>query len=350
MKVVFVYWAYPDQGSECDLEAYVRAGRKLGHDVLVYGPPDESIALDFSKNLESADGLVFVFEWTQALQKGNAVDWARLLATVPRRRRVVIDCDGMYNDPLQIDGDLNHRDPASSRRWLEICDSLSDKICQPTYRPARANVRPFLFHVYNPDWETPVGFAAKPYSMIYVGHSKFRWRPMARVLHAVEPVRAKLGRIGLVGHGWAELPRWAASMGIQDHYYTEPDYLQKLHIEVLPPIPFKQVIATMSQAVFNPVVYRPLFERLDLVTCRTFETVAAGTIPLFALNEAYVREIYGDAAAELVLDGERAPERILDILHRPQHYAEIVAGIRARFRQEHTPEARLRELVKIIES
>jgi glycosyltransferase involved in cell wall biosynthesis len=97
-------------------------------------------------------------------------------------------------------------------------------------------------------------------------------------------------------------------------------------------------------------MYRPLFEKLDMVTCRTFETPAAGTIPLFLLDERYVREIYGDAAAALVL-GEKEPHKqVADVLENPERYADIVRGIRKEFGQRHTPEARLKELIEIIEA
>src|SRR6185503_20078610 len=118
----------------------------------------------------------------------------------------------------------------------------------------------------------------------------------------------------------------------------------KLAVEPMEPVPFSKVIDTMSKGVFNPVVYRPLFEHLGLVTCRTFETPAAGTIPLFLLEESYVREIFGERALELRLEEEDAHEKILDVLGRPEHYAEIVMGIREDFGRRHTPEARLREL------
>ena len=68
-----------------------------------------------------------------------------------------------------------------------------------------------------------------------------------------------------------------------------------------------------------------------MVTCRTFETPAAGTIPLFLLDRDYVAEIYGEHATELVLDGEHAHEKIADVLERPEHYAEIVMAIREDF-------------------
>lgn len=349
MKLVFVYWGFENAGSMLDLRGYARAARAMGHEVTVYGPPNPVFALDYSQDLTGADAIVFVFEWTTRLQFGDRLDWARLVASVPRRNRVVIDCDGGYNDPLLFAGDYNHRTEESSRQWVDFCDSLSDKICQPTLRPRRENVQPFLFHVYDPTWETPLDFAAKDFGMIYVGHTKFRWRGMSRVLQALEPVRDRVGRIALVGEGWDNPPEWTTWLEIKDDYHVDRDYLKRLGIETMPPIPYPQVPATMSRAVFNPVMYRPLFERLGMVTCRTFETPAAGTIPLFVLDPEYVREIYGDHATELVLGDERPHEKILDVLARPEHYAAIVRGIRQEFGPRHSPEARLRELIEIIE-
>ena len=46
---------------------------------------------------------------------------------------------------------------------------------------------------------------------------------------------------------------------------------------------------------------------------------------------------------------EHAHEKIIDVLERPEHYAEIVMAIREDFRRRHSPEARLRELVGFIE-
>ena len=87
-----------------------------------------------------------------------------------------------------------------------------------------------------------------------------------------------------------------------------------------------------------------------MVTCRTFETPAAGTIPLFVLDPAYVREVYGDAALELVLGGPSPHEKVVDVMSRPLHYADIVKGIREDFGRRHSPEARLSELIEIIET
>jgi hypothetical protein len=371
VKIVFIYWGYDNAGSMLDLRSYQKAARALGHEVTIYGPPSAKLELSYSKALDGADAIVFVFEWTTCLQYGDRVDWARLLGSVPRRHRVVIDCDGAYNDPIEVDGDYNHSSTggrmswaggdqpwktmetisgeASSRAWVQLCDSLSDKIYQPTPRPRRANVGTFFFHTYDPTWEAPLDFTAKEFDMVYVGHTKFRWHGMSRVLRAIESVRDRVGRVALVGDGWARPLESHLKAGFEDNFHCDRPYLEDLGIETLPAVPFGHVIETMSRAVFNPVVYRPLFAHLQMVTCRTYETPAAGTIPLFLLDEDHVREIYGDHATELLLGGDRPHEKVLDVLARPDHYVKIVQEIRRAFARLHSPEARLRELLEIIQ-
>jgi glycosyltransferase involved in cell wall biosynthesis len=350
MKLVFVYWGYENAGSMLDLRGYARAAKALGHEMIVYGPPNPKFALDYSQDLDGAAAVIFVFEWTTSLQHGDRLDWTRLIEAVPRRRRIVIDCDGAYNDPIEFNGDYNHRGEASSAYWTEVCDSLSGKIFQPTLRPRRSNVRPFLFHIYDPTWETPFDFPDKEFSMIYVGHTKFRWRGMSKVLHGIEKVRDRVGRVALVGEGWQYPKDYMQWDDIKANYYVDREYLKKIDVETLPAVPYQKVAATINKGVFNPVVYRPLFECLGMVTCRTFETPAAGTIPLFLLDRDYVVEIFGERATPLVLDDEHVHDRIADVLARPEHYADIVMAIREDFRVQHSPEARLRELVSYIEA
>jgi hypothetical protein len=350
MKIVFVYWGYENAGSMLDLRGYTRAAKAMGHEVVIYGPPGWAFALDYSKHLDGADAIVFVVEWTTALQFGDNVDWLRLLDAVPRNRRVVIDCDGHYNEPIWFMGDYNHRTMQQSTKWIDFCDSLSDKIFQPSYRPRRPNVRSFLFHIYDPAWESPiVTDRKKPFDMIYVGHTKHRWRGMLRVLKAIEKVRDKVGRVGLVGEGWGEIIPWMEEGEAKAKHYVDRAYLAQHRFEGLPPVPFDEVAPTIEKGVFNPVVYRPCFEQLGFVTCRTFETPASGTIPLFLLNREYVVEIFGERATELMISGEEDSDKILDVLERPQDYADMVMGIRHDFRVRHTPEARLRELIGYIE-
>jgi len=347
---MFVCWPFEDQGSGLVIQGYTAAAKMLGHEVTVYGRGNPKIRLNYSLDIESVDAIIFIFEWTTDLWEADHLDLVRLVSQVPRSRRVILDGDGNYNDPIQVDGDHNHREVALSRKWTNICDSLSDKNCQPTLHPLRKNVHPFLFYGYNPMWEVSLDFGNKEYGMIYLGNSKFRWGPMCRVLRALEQVREHVGPIGLVGHGWDAVPPWATAMQMEEAYYVDRQYLNRLGAKTMPPVPFEQVIAWMSRGMFNPVLSRPTFSHLQLVTPRFFETPAANTIPLFGLDEAYVEEIYGKGALELVLPAENSQAKILDMARRPEYYATVVQTIRRHLREKHSHAARLRELIQIVES
>jgi hypothetical protein len=349
MRVMFVYFIAEDAGSAQDIHHYIRAAEELGHEIVLYGPPGILPSFKFSLDIKSADAVFFIFEWTTQLRFGDQFDWVRLASQVPRDRRFIIDCDGAYNDVIHVEGDLNHRDANSSRQWTEICESLSDRIYQPTHRPLRPNVRPFFFHAYDGSWEQPLDLRQKEYGMTYVGHAKFRYFPMLKVLRAIEPIRERFGRIAVVGHGWDAMPPWAAWMKIEDYFYTDQDYLRAMKVEYVPPVPFAQVIPWMSKGRLSPVIYRPLFSHLGFVTCRTFETPAANAIPLFGLTPEYVQEIYGPRATELVLpkDAVSAQEKIADIVDRPEYYANIVVTIRQHLTARHSFTNRLQELVAI---
>src|SRR5262245_18566965 len=148
MRIMFLYWPFQDQGSGLVINGYSRAAEEMIHEVVVYGRAIPNIPLNYSLDVNSADALVYIFEWTTSLLNGDNLDFVRL-SKIPRRRTVILDGDGNYNDLIAADGDNNHRDARSRDRWITICDSISDKICQPTMRPLRGNVRTFLFYCYN---------------------------------------------------------------------------------------------------------------------------------------------------------------------------------------------------------
>ncbi len=354
MRLMFAYHIMALQsgtvGSAQDLYQYAQAAKALGNEVVIYGPPDPTSPFDYSMDTAAADALVCVFEWTSELRKNDQLDFIRLLDRVPRKRRVLIDCDGAYNDTVTTGGDYNHRDAAGSRRWMELCDSLTDKICQPTSKPFRANVRPFLFYGYNPNATALARQRPKPYGMVYVGHSKFRWHSMEKVLRAIEPIRKRVGRIALVGHGWDELPPWTERMQMESAFYTDKEYLRKMDLEFVPSVRFEQVIPWMSRATFSPVLMRPTFEYMKMVTPRLFETLTADTIPVFGFDPHHVCSIYGAQAAELILPAEQSEKKIEDILNRPEHYAQVVENIRGHLAAEHSHTRRFQQLLEIVES
>src|SRR5262245_19943652 len=150
MKLMLFYYAFQNQGSGLVIQGYTEAARVLGHEVMVYGRPNRKIPLNYSLDVGSVDAVVFIFEWTTQLRYEDQLDFLRLIGTIPRERRIIIDGDGNYNDPIQVENDYNHLDTRASRWWIETCHSLADKICQPTLNPLRSDVRPFLFYAYNP--------------------------------------------------------------------------------------------------------------------------------------------------------------------------------------------------------
>src|SRR5438045_468807 len=97
MRLVFVHYVVPDRGSAQDMHNYAQAARDAGHEVVLYGSANGS-PFDYTVDVSASDALIFIFEWTTGLQYGDNLDLTRLLAQVPRERRVVIDCDGGYNE------------------------------------------------------------------------------------------------------------------------------------------------------------------------------------------------------------------------------------------------------------
>jgi hypothetical protein len=347
---MFVYWQVGDAGSAQTISHYCRAAKALGHQAALFAPEGSVPGIPCSLDIESADGAIFPLEWNIYLHNNEPLDLDTPVRSIRRERRVVIDCDGMYADVTKVAEDYNHPDDVCSRTRTELYDSIADKIFQPTFHPRRPNVRTFFFHAYHPGWEQPLDLRNKAYGMFYVGSNWFRWRSLRRVLDVIEPIRERVGRIGLAGHCWTEQP-WGADAALKDAaYFTDPPYLQRMGIEVMPAVPYADVIPTMSRSVFNPVLIRPLFKELGLVTVRTFETPAANTIPLLTQDPSYVAEIYGDEAEELILPEQNAAAKILDMLERPERYAPIVAGMRRHLADVHSFEARVKQLVEIVKS
>jgi hypothetical protein len=105
----------------------------------------------------------------------------------------------------------------------------------------------------------------------------------------------------------------------------------------------------MSEARFSPIVHRPLFNELKLVTNRMFETFCADTLPLLILPEEMVDAIYGDRARPL-RPGDDVAERVKDMLRRPEVYWDAVLKTRAHLASHHSYQQRFKELVSILDT
>src|SRR5262245_33474449 len=100
---MFVHNVREDRGSAQDMLYYPRVAKDMGHEVVLYGAPELPTPFNFTTDVSNVDAVIFAFEGV-TLQYGDLLDWVRLLASVPRSRRVVIDCDGNYGDNIAVQG------------------------------------------------------------------------------------------------------------------------------------------------------------------------------------------------------------------------------------------------------
>jgi hypothetical protein len=351
MKILFLTDRRVNAGSIQALASYVRAGDELGHTVAVYGPPDpHNPGVRTSVDARAFDFAVFLFEsklrWLSGLQLAN------LLAAVPRRRRAVLDADGMYNRVTCVDGyDRNHACEHERVEWLEYYGILADKVMQPTFAPEEPGVLPLPFYGYDPGMQVGSGGPArKRYDLLHLGHNWWRWRDVSgTLLPAVEQVRGRLDGVCFVGLWWDAPPPWAESLGLAEAFRTDPERLRALGVEVRPSVPFSEVVATMSSARVNVMTQRPLFRRLRFLTSKYFELFCADTIPLVMVDADHAGSVYGPAGPELALTGDVAG-RLLDALARPHTYAAIVRAVRAHLAERHSYRRRVADLAAALES
>jgi len=333
---------------------YSRVAGELGHEIAVFGEKQADFPeLQFSLDVKNFDVAVFVVYMASDFPDLPYI--AGLLDGMPKSRRVIIDCTGRYNETIRIEHDFNHLEKMDGHQgweWVEAFQSVADRILQPTLTPRREDVRPFLFHGYDPSGVTrsfnPAAEAGdrsptKKYDIAYVGNNWQRWSQMRRFLEAIEPIRQELGAITLVGWDWKRRPDWAVQMGIQGAD-VDPELLRRLGVEIADAIPFTEVRAFLSNARFGPIFQRPLFNELGLVTNRTFETFLADTIPLVMLPEPLATSIYGSAVQPLLAKGDIAGW-LRDMIRDPEPYCEAVRGVRQHLAGHHSYRQRLTELV-----
>src|SRR5262249_21914315 len=149
MKILFVMDRRPDRGSIQAVANYVRAGDALGHPTAVYGRDDLRFpGVRFSTDVAAFEYLVFVNEsWRHWMSR---LRMPRLLAAVPRRRRAILDADGMYNPVVSVNGyDRNLAGEWDRAQWRTHYELITDKVLQPTFAPIEPGVRSLPFYGYD---------------------------------------------------------------------------------------------------------------------------------------------------------------------------------------------------------
>jgi hypothetical protein len=363
MNLLFVSKLSQFARSVFPISKYIEIGPQLGHRVALYGElGSEPAPFPYSLDVKAFDFVVFV-----VYDPSDFPDMpylAQLLDSVPKQRRVVVDCCGRYNETIRVEHDFNHLEKIDKHQgweWIEGFEAVSNTVLQPTVRPRREGVKSFLWHAFDPAsvarpyhtaaeavqaWAGANG-AAKAYGMTYVGHNWQRWTQLRGLLEAVQPLSAEFGPIALAGGDWEKRPDWAAQLGIQG-VDVDPDLLARTRTEAKPPVPFQEMIGYMGQGRFSPVIHRPLFNELGLVTNRTFATFCADTLPLLMLPQDLVEAVYGASGAPLRVEDD-ITGHVSRILRDPAPYWKAVLDTRKYLAEHHTFQHRFQELTAILE-
>jgi hypothetical protein len=359
MKLLLVTSCDPWTRSVSTIHHYVAAGRALGHEVALFGPPNPDLpALPYTTDLDGIDLALFVIQVPGDLPQ--MPNLARLIDTIPREKRAVVDLWGRYNDTIYVDHDFNHLEKLDGHmgwEWEEAFRATSGTILQPTLSPLRPDASSFLFHGFAPEAvatpETSVEKAAarwrdseRWFGVAYVGSNWQRWAQVRDFLTAHAPVRKEVGWAGLVGWDWKDRPEWAAQQGIAG-VDTDPELLFKMDVTVKDGVRFDEIFRYLNQAKFAPIFHRPLFRHLGLVTGRTFETFHADAVPLLMLPKPFVEAIYGPAALALV-PGEDIAGHLTKALKEPEPIWDAVLKTRDHLARHHSYARRFDELAALI--
>ena len=358
MKIVLVGSVDPWTRSVATIHRYVAWGRKLGHDVAVYGLPNAELP-DLATTLDTDDADLVVFLVQVPSDIPGMPGLARMMDRVPPRKRVVLDLWGRFNDTVRIDHDFNHLekfDGHPSWEWTQAISALGGVIVQPTLRPRRDDVGSFLFHGFDPNavarpYDTAEEAArawrsadrvTRPYGAVYVGSNWQRWSQVRPFFQDYREIAEKAGQFCLAGWDWSERPAWAVETGLSG-VDTDPDLLADLRVEVRMGVRFDRIVPLLAQGRFAPVFHRPLFRELGFVTNRTFETFLADTVPVLMLPADFVKEIYGPAALKLA-PTEGVARHLESLLDDPVAAWEAVLATRAHLSSHHSFKNRLAEL------
>lgn len=361
MRLLLVTSVDPWTRSVSTIHHLVAAGRRLGHEVALFGEANEELP-DLPFTLDTADVDLALFVIQVPTDFPDMPHLARLLDSVPRGKRAVVDLWGRFNDTIRVAHDFNHLEKIDGHlgwEWEDAFRATSDVIVQPTAAPLRSNVGTFLFHGFEPSavvvpdedaaraaarWRG-AGADAKPFGVMYVGSNWQRWEQVRSFLEAYGTVKDKIGRACLAGWDWGSRPDWAVEQGIMG-IDTDPEFLASQDVEVWDGVRFDHIVEMLGQARFAPVFHRPLFRQLGFVTARSFETFHADAMPVLMLPGDFAEQVYGPAARMLVPDGDVAAH-LMRVLDEPERYWQALLDTRAYLAAHHSYERRYEELAQL---
>lgn len=343
MKIAFVGNYEYHCGSSNTLLAYIKAGKKLNHDIRPseFGYIDNIIrsSVPIADKTWQPDLLVIVYESYPFLSEEQI---AQICSKVSRSQRIIIDQDGKYSPPVSYNNDTNHPTSGSYEFWINLYNSLSDIILQPLVGKMKSkNVQSFLF--FGIDNNLP-DFSQQPkdFDLLYVGNNWYRWHDIEWLIKILSPIRSRLEKIALIGRYWdGEIMEEFKEATISD-----PKLLEKNNIEVHESTPYGQVEKSMSGGKLNPIFIRPVLRKLEFVTPRMFETILADTVPLIPGYFKNASDLYGEDIKQFILSDDHPGEDILKILKNYEDNRRIVKNIRKDLKEKHSYELRLKQLLQ----
>ncbi len=345
LRFLFAGVFHWNAGSSHMIAEYARAASAAGCEVGVStqlsrldGAVDEHLPL--VDDVGWATHLVLVFEGAQFLSARQR----ELCEDVPRHRRFVIDPDGHWGPHVQAGADDNAA-PYSLDSWHELYAGLSDVILQPRIGSSLPEGAEFFSYfgmppIHRRGSDQP-GSDRLPYELQYVGANWWRWDSFARLVRAAEEARPEIKRIRVCGRWWAGEPHPRHPVATANR----PGWLEKHGVEVLPPVPFGQVVQRMADSAITPVLARPLLARIGLLTPRMFETPASGSLPVLPPELTYAMALYGDEATPFLLGGDPG-DTLARMLRAPEAYRRGLAAIQHRLHQRFNYTRVLAELVR----
>ena len=352
MNILFVMKHRGNAGNTHAVADYMRVGERFGHTVAMYGPPQPWLpGLRFSMDIKAFDKIVYLFE--SELYRVPRVNETALLASFPRKDRIILDMDGMYNPRIVLDGyDRNHNTDEEREQWIEYYDALADRVVKPCIaKPDHPRVTNIPFYGYDPGLELdPADAPPKQYDILHVGHNWWRGKEVVeKLLPAFSQIRDDIGRIGFIGLWW-DAPPVEENSGRAEAFRGDAAEFRRLNIETSTAVMYNEVIRTMSSARINIFTQRPVLHHLRHLTLKYFEIFYADTIPLLMLDPDHAVAVYGPAARELTLHGTDVAAKIRDALQRPEDYMGVVADVRQHLRVHQSYERRVEELIGVMQA
>lgn len=355
MKLLAITEANTSIKSIATLAGYSKFAKKCGHKFSIYGNNDnKNKVFHFTKNFEKYDFLLFIIHNPNDLPE--LPDLANILDNTTKDQRVVIDCVGYYNKTIRVGSDFNHLEKLDGHQgweWVDAIKSISNTILQPTTKPLEKDVSPFLFHGFN-HYSLRINsnnfnlkkWKSKQKGIVFTGHNWQKWTQISKLLIDTQSLTKKIGSPLLTGYNWDKRPIWATEKGLMGAY-VDPKLMTKLNVSTNPSIQYDKVVKKASKGKFTPIIHRPLFNRLNFVTNRTFESFCMDTIPIILFKPRLAKYLYGESSSMLI-PGSDTNKFISNVLDNPKLYWDAVIEIRDFLIKKHTFEQRYNELTKLL--